>query len=176
MVEYIEERSLKKHLEQKGLAMQAAANSRPTAADWDELIEARCIADDITGVRKMRIKDWHYLGDGGAAIGGFDLGPSSPELLLGVISTCLTHTMLCLAAMRGLVLERVDVRVQANNNDAGFFHVASDRPTTPHNIQVTVDLEAPTMSLDERNAFIIEAQNTCPVLIVLRTPTEITLH
>lgn len=170
-----ERRSLATHLVQKREAMRAEALARPTAASWDEVIEARCVADDITGARKWRIREWNYVGDGGPGIGGYELGPSSPELLCGVISTCLTHTILCLAAMRGLSLDRVDVHVSAKNNDAGFFHVESDRPTTPHDIMVTVDLEAPTLTESERDAFVTEAQNTCPVLIALRNPTEITV-
>lgn len=169
------DRSLSTHLLQKGRSMREAALQRPRQEDWDETIEARCIADDITGVRKLSIRDWNYLGDGGPAIGGFDLGPSSPELLLGVISTCLTHTILCLAAMRDLPLESVDVRVRARNNDAGFFGVPSDRPRPPHRIEVSVALDAPTLSEQERAAFIAEAEATCPVVEALRTPTEVSV-
>jgi len=169
------ERSLATHLVQKGHAMRAAAVARPTQEDWDEVIEARCVADDHTGVRKLAIREFSFLGDGGADIGGWNLGPSSPEYLLGVISTCLTHTFLCLAAMRDLPLDRVEVRVQANNNDAGFFGVSSDRPTQPHDIRIHVELEAPTLSAEERRAFIAEAEATCPVVKALREPQSLTL-
>lgn len=176
MTELADERSLRTHLVQKGHAMRDAAVQRPTAEHWDEVLEARCIADDHTGVRKLAIRDFHFLGDGGAMIGGWDLGPTSPEYLLGVISTCLTHTYLCLAAMRDLPLDRVEVRVRANNNDAGFFGVASDRPPQPHDITITVDLAASTLSDAERAAFIAEGEDTCPVVRALREPQTISLH
>lgn len=169
------ERSLATHLVQKGHAMRAAGAARPTQADWDEKLEAVCVADDLTGVRKLAIRDFHFVGDGGADIGGWDLGPTSPEYLLGVISTCLTHTFLCLAAWRDLPLNRVEVRVRADNNDARFFGVECDAPAPPHNIRISVDLDAPTLSNEEREAFIREAEATCPVVYALRNPTEITL-
>ncbi len=171
----LESRTLANHLVQKGEAMRAAALDRPTAADWQESLQAVCVADDNTGVRKLTIRDFHFVGDGGPDIGGWDLGPTSPEYLLGVISTCLTHTMLCLAAWRGLSLERVEVRVTADNNDARFFGVHTDTPPPPHNIRIHVDLEAPSMTEHERSAFIREAEATCPVVQALRQPTVVTL-
>lgn len=169
------QRALSTHLVQKGAAMHDAARRRPTQEDWDEELVARCVADDLTGVRRLTIRDFHLVGDGGADIGGWDLGPTSPEYLLGVISTCLTHTYLCLAAWRGLPLERVEVVVRARNNDARFFGVASDRPAPPHDIEITVDLVAPTLSEEERQAFIREGEDTCPVVKALRTPTPVRL-
>ncbi|MDR6868824.1 putative OsmC-like protein [Microbacterium resistens] len=168
-------RTLSAHLVQKGAAMHAAAARRPATEDWDEQLEARCVADDLTGVRKLSIRDFHLVGDGGADIGGWDLGPTSPELLLGVISTCLTHTYLCLAAWRGIPLERAEVTVRARNNDARFFGVPSDRPAPPHDIEITVDLVAPSLTEEERLAFIAEGEATCPIVHALRTPTDVRL-
>ncbi|WP_424936926.1 MULTISPECIES: OsmC family protein [Bacteria] len=169
------ERSLSAHLVQKGASMRDAAARRPATEDWDEQLEARCVADDLTGVRKLAIRDFRLVGDGGPDIGGWDLGPTSPELLLGVISTCLTHTYLCLAAWQGIALERVEVVVRARNNDARFFGVPSDRPAPPHGIEISVEMDAPTLSDEERRAFIREGEATCPVVQALRTPTPVTL-
>lgn len=169
-------RTLAHHLVQKGAAMHAAARARPTAADWNETLEAVCVADDNTGVRKLSIRDFHFIGDGGADIGGWDLGPTSPEYLLGVISTCLTHTMLCLAAWRGISLDRVEVRVTADNNDARFFGIDTNTPPPPHNIRIHVDLESSTLSEQARADFILEAEATCPIVQALRLPTDVTVH
>ena len=91
-------RGLATYLRQKTAAMRAAAQQRPRGQEWREQVEAVCVADDATGVRKLRIRDWQLISDSGAAFGGWALGPSSPELLCGVLSTCLTHTYLIGAA------------------------------------------------------------------------------
>lgn len=168
-----EQRSLDLHLLQKVTAMREAAARRPEADDWQAEVSAECVADDLTGVRKLRIRDWKCIGDGGPDIGGWDLGPTSPELLCGVVATCLTHTYLCLAATRELSLHRVAVRVTAQNNDAHFFGVESDRPTTPYGITAHVSILAPDLSVDELAAFVDEGQATCPILQLLRTPNPV---
>ncbi|GHH71890.1 hypothetical protein GCM10017673_26100 [Streptosporangium violaceochromogenes] len=167
---------LSTHLRHKGAAMRDAARRRPKTEDWDETIGAECVADDLTGVRKLRIRDWRYIGDGGADIGGWNLGPSSPELLCGVISTCLTHTYLCLAAMRGLPLDRVSVRVVARNNDAGFFEVPGDRPIHPHELTAYVRIDAAEMSPDEIAAFVAEGEQRCPIAYLVRNPVDLTVR
>lgn len=167
---------LSTHLRHKGAAMRDAARRRPTSEDWDETISAECTADDLTGVRKLRIRDWRYIGDGGADIGGWNLGPSSPELLCGVISTCLTHTYLCLAAMRGLPLDQVTVRVVARNNDAGFFEVAGDRPIYPHELTAYVRIDAAELSQAEIADFIAEGERRCPIAYLVRNPIQLTVR
>ena len=78
-------RGLRAYIRQKAAAMHAAATRRSNGADWREHVEAVCTADDLTGVRKLRIRDWQFLGDSGPDFGGWGLGPSSPELLCGVL-------------------------------------------------------------------------------------------
>jgi hypothetical protein len=41
--------------------MRRAAAERPASGDWHEQIEAVCVADDATGVRKLRIRDWQSI-------------------------------------------------------------------------------------------------------------------
>ncbi len=53
-----EERGLPHYLEQKAASMRAAAIARPSSGDWHETVEATCTADDASGVRKLRIRDW----------------------------------------------------------------------------------------------------------------------
>src|SRR5436189_4174421 len=86
-----------------------------------ETVSAECSASDLTGVRRVRIRDFQLVSDSGPAFGGFGLGPSSPEMLLGVLASCLTHTYLIGAAQRGMSLDAVQVRFEAENNDAGFL-------------------------------------------------------
>lgn len=149
--------------------MREAALRRPTSADWEEEIGAVCVADDATGVRKVRIGDWSFVGDGGPDIGGFGLGPSSPELLCAVVSTCLTHTLMCVAALRDVPLDRVEVRVRARNNDARFFDVPTDAPAVPYDLTAAVDLSSTGAGEAELAELLAEADSRCPMLRLIRS-------
>ncbi len=166
---------LAEHLKDKGAAMRAAAARRPYDTDWDEEVGAVCVADDATGVRKVRVGDWSFIGDGGPDIGGFGLGPSSPELLCAVISTCLTHTVLCIAALDGTPLDRVEVSVRARNNDARFFEVPSDAPAVPYDLTAAVLLTGP-ISAEQSAALLAAADERSPMLKMLRTRHSIALR
>ena len=155
--------------------MRAAVARRPAGDDWRERVEAVCTADDLTGVRKLRIRDWQFLGDSGADFGGWGLGPSSPELLCGVLSTCLTHTYLIGAATMDIPLDRVRVRVGADNNDAAFLGIATADPPLPFNITARVELQAPAASAEQLARLHRYAGEHCPLTRLLRTPNAVTI-
>ena len=173
--ERAEGRGLRDYLRQKARAMRAAAAARPDAAQWRETVSATCVADDATGARKLRLRDWRITSDSGPDFGGWSLGPSSPELFCGVISTCLTHTYLIAAASLGIPLDRVEVTVDAANNDAHFLGLASDDPETPFAITARVALEAPAASAGQVAALHAYAAARCPLSKLVREPNTITL-
>jgi uncharacterized OsmC-like protein len=168
-------RGLTTYLKQKAQAMRAAARERPAGEHWRERVEATCVADDATGVRRLRIRDWQFLSDSGPSFGGWGLGPSSPELLCGVVSTCLTHTYLIGAATLDIPVERVRVRVSADNNDAAFLDIATDDPPLPFNITAHVELEAPDAAPDQLARLHQYAAERCPLTRLLRTPNPVTI-
>lgn len=170
-----EERGLPHYLEQKAASMRAAAIARPSSGDWHETVEATCTADDASGVRKLRIRDWQIIGDSGPSFGGWNLGPSSPDLLCGVISTCLTHTYLIGAAWLGIPVEKVQVRVSAENNDARFLDVATDDPSVPFNLTAHVSLDAPSASTEQRDTLHAYAKERCPLSQLIRTANDLTI-
>ena len=171
----MEARSLRHYLTQKSEAMRAAQRRRPRSDDWLETVEATCVADDATGVRRLRIRDWQMIGDSGPDFGGYGLGPSSPELLCGVLSTCLTHVYEIGAATMVIPLDRIEVRVSARNNDARFVGVDTTDPALPWDITAHVRLEAegvPAEDLDRLHEF---ARERCPLTQLIRTPSDVTI-
>ena len=170
-----ETRGLRAYLKQKAASMRAAATRKPSSADWRERVEAVCTADDLTGVRKLRIRDWQLLGDSGPDFGGWGLGPSSPELLCGVLSTCLTHTYLIGAAVLDIPVDRVQVRVSADNNDAAFLDIETGDPPLPFNITAQVELQAPDASTEEVQRLHRYAADNCPLTRLVRTPNAVTI-
>lgn len=159
---------LRQHLVHKRAAMKAAAEAAPMQQDWEETISATCVADDATGVRKLDVRGWRYIGDGGPGIGGNDLGPSSPELFCGVVSTCFTHTLLCLAAMREIPLDSVHVDVTAINNDANFFGVPSELGWVPRELTIDARVVAVGVASDVINELVHDAEETCPIMQLVR--------
>jgi uncharacterized OsmC-like protein len=172
----MESRGLRTYLAQKADSLRAAALRRPRGEDWRETVEATVIADDAAGVRKLRIRDWQFFSDSGPDFGGWGLGPSSPELLCGVIATCLTHTYLIAAAMLDIPVDRVSVRVSAANNDARFLEIATTDPAVPFEITVDVDLEAPDARPVQTATLHRYASERCPLTNLIRTPNSVTIR
>lgn len=166
---------LRDYLVHKAAAIRNLAASKPDAANWRETVSATCVADDRTGVRKLRIRDWQFIGDSGPGFGGFSLGPSSPELLCGVISTCLTHTYEIGACLMGIPLERIEVRVSAENNDARFGGLETDDPATPFNLQAKVTLHAPDVPSERLAELHRYASANCPLTNLIRGGAPVTV-
>src|SRR6476660_3221073 len=106
--------TLREYLQQKRsaiLARRARAADEPATP---HTLSARVKAEGRSGVRRIRIRDFQVLSDSGPDFAGYDLGPSSPELQLGVLGSCLTHVFLIRAASLGIPIESIDVDVSAS--------------------------------------------------------------
>jgi len=167
---------LRDYLTHKAAAIRDLARSKPDPASWRETLSATCIADDRTGVRKLRIRDWQFIGDSGAGFGGFSLGPSSPELLCGVISTCLTHTYEIGACLAGVPLDRIEVRVTAENNDCRFGGLDTDDPAVPFNLTATVHIEAPAATPAQLSELHAWASASCPLTNLIRNGAPVNVR
>lgn len=172
----MEPRGLRDYLRQKAASMRAAATAQPSGDGWRQEVSATCVADDLTGVRKLRIRDWQMVSDSGPAFGGWSLGPSSPELLCGVLSTCLTHTYEIGAATLGVPLDRIEIRVSALNNDAGFLGLKSSDPVTPFTMRANIRAESVDATSEQLAALHQFAAERCPLTQLVRTPNELTLE
>jgi uncharacterized OsmC-like protein len=88
-------------------------------------------------------------------------------LLLGVLASCLTHTYLIGAAQRGISLDGVHVRFEAENNDAAFLGLETADPSYPFNIRgiVRVESQASDADLEALHAY---AATTCPLTKLVR--------
>lgn len=168
--------TLREYLDAKGAAIRATAAAKPSSEEWRESISATCVADDRTGVRKLRIRDWTIIGDSGPSFGGFSLGPSSPELLCGVISTCLTHTYEIGASLLAIPVDRIEVRVTALNNDARFGDIATEDPAMPWDLTATVRLDAPDATREHLAKLHAYASERCPLTNLIRNGTPVTVR
>ena len=139
-----------------------------------EAIVAECVADDASGARRVTIRDFAFVSDSGPGFGGGSLGPSSPELLLGVLASCLTHTYLIGAAFKGVPLDSVRVRMEADNNDAAFLGLTTADPPYPFNIRAHVHIESPAGAADLATLHAYAA-TTCPLTKLVREPASVSI-
>lgn len=159
-----------------GLKKEAhrALKQRARSPDYHpkELV-ARVSVEGRSGVRRIRVRDFQILTDSPLNFVGYDLGPSSPEVALGALGSCLAHTWLIQAAAHDLPLDAVDVevrgRVDLRTGEPGHENI----PPEPHGIAFTVNLttDAPQAAIDTVAAAV---ERACPILNLLRHPQEVT--
>ncbi|MFF3371554.1 OsmC family protein [Streptomyces sp. NPDC002680] len=165
---------LREYLEVKRAALLAKREAQQT----DPLTEphklrARTTAEERSGVRRIRIRHHQILSDSPPDFAGYDLGPASPEIQLGVLSSCLTHIFLIQAADLRIPLDSLEVEVQADQDpragQPGFEQV----PIYPHNISYTVHITSPVGK--ERIRELHETvERKCPIYNLLITPQSVT--
>ena len=125
-----------------------------------------------TGVRMARIREHTVTTDAGAALGGYGLGPTAPELLLAALASCLAHSALLVAADHHIPLEQLEVEVTGTIDYRGTLAVSDAAPIPPTNIAYTLRFGG-TIS-DEAVARIeTDVARLCPVLLALTRPTSV---
>lgn len=104
--------TLREYLVQKRSALlrrRAAAEGRPSGP---RTLEAQVSGEGRSGVRRIRIRAFQVISDSTDDFARWGLGPSSPELQLGVLGSCLTHVFLIQAANLEVSLDALRVTVQ----------------------------------------------------------------
>src|SRR6202167_3226349 len=76
-------------------------------------LKASATEEGRSGVRRIRVRDFQVLTDSPPDFAGYDLGPSSPELQLGVLGSCLNHSYLIQAAALEVPIDSIEVEVEA---------------------------------------------------------------
>ncbi|MFQ3661828.1 MAG: OsmC family protein [Chloroflexaceae bacterium] len=128
-----------------------------------------------SGVRPIRLRDHLVISDAGAALGGYGLGPSAPELLLGALASCIAHSALVIAADRGVTFEHLEVEVTGLLDYRGTLGVSEDAPVPPTDLAYTLRFAGP-VSDTEIAAIQADIARLCPVLLALTRPTPVTAH
>lgn len=161
--------NLNEFLEEKRQAILQRQQVAPTGPN---VLRASSRAEGRSGVRRIRIRDFQIISDSGPDFAGYNLGPSSPELQLGVLSSCITHIFLIQAAQRNVPLDALEVETQGEIDPRAGKPGFEDVPVYPHNISYTVHLSSPAS--DEELAALHQAvERACPILNLLINPQHI---
>lgn len=161
--------TLNDYLQQKRDAL-AGLRDRLRSPDAGPVqLAATVSAEGRSGIRRIRIRDFQVVSDSPPDFAGYDLGPGSPELQLGVLGSCLTHSWLIQAADQGVVLDDLHVEVTADLDPRGSQLGREDIPVYPHNIAFVVHVTSPAGP--EAIARIEAAvERYCPILNLLKHP------
>ncbi|MGK9230901.1 OsmC family protein [Inquilinus limosus] len=164
--------TLNEYLGQKHEAI-AARQARIAAGEaGPRTLTARVRAEGRSGVRRIRIRDFQVISDSEADFAGYDLGPSSPELQLGVLGSCLTHTFLIQAAALGVSLESLELEVTGTIDPRAGSPGFEDVPIYPHGLRYAVSIASPAAEA-EIEALREAVERNCPILNLLRRPQAI---
>jgi uncharacterized OsmC-like protein len=137
----------------------------------DSVIVPRTVkvrAEGRSGIRRIRIRDFQIISDSLPDLAGYDLGPGSPEILLGALGSCLTHTYLIQAAQLGVPLDSLEVDVSAQLDPRASL-IGKDHPVFADGITYVVHIESSASTADVSK--LREAvEKACPVLNFLQAP------
>jgi len=164
--------TLNEYLAQKRVAY-AALKARAAGPDaGPRPLSAQVTAEGRSGLRRIRIRDFQIISDSGPDFAGYDLGPSSPEIQLGVLGSCVTHVTLIQAADLGVPLDELSVDVSGEIDPRagkpGFEHI----PVYPQNLTYTLNIVS-SASEETIRALHQAVENVCPILNLLRNPQTV---
>ncbi|MEK8127800.1 OsmC family protein [Paenibacillus filicis] len=137
------------------------------------VLTARVSAKGRTGVREIRVRGFQIISDSDPDFAGFDLGPNSAEIQLGVLGSCLTHITLIQAATLGVPLNALDVEIKGELHPyagkPGYEHI----PFWPHHISYELHIDSPAgaKEIEELHEAV---ERVCPILNLLARPQEVT--
>ncbi|GAA2328372.1 MULTISPECIES: OsmC family protein [Streptomyces] len=169
---------LRAYLEVKRAALLAKREAereaeRAGSVTGPNRLRARTKAEERSGVRRIRIRHHQILSDSPPDFAGYDLGPASPEIQLGVLSSCLTHIFLIQAADLRIPLDSLEVEVQADQDPRAGRPGFEQVPIYPHNISYTVHITSPAGKARIRELH-ETVERKCPIYNLLINPQHIT--
>ncbi|GAB4110301.1 MAG: OsmC family protein [Roseiflexaceae bacterium] len=142
----------------------------PTAAAVPLLATATIVGG--SGVRPVRVREFTIITDAGTALGGYELGPTAPELLLSALASCLAHSYAIAAADREVAFESLEVVVRGQIDYRGTLAVDPQATIAPTNI--TFEARFRSAADDQQIALVhADVERLCPVLQALRHPQQV---
>ncbi|CAG7844514.1 hypothetical protein USB125703_00749 [Pseudoclavibacter triregionum] len=119
------------------------------------------------GRSEVRARDFRFLVDQPAALGGRDEAPTPMELVAGAVGACLGVVAEQVADRRGLAVEGLEVYSLARQDRRGAAGTADVQPYF-HRFRLQVAAATPGADPAELEAFADEVERRCPALGLVR--------
>lgn len=164
--------TLNEYLGQKREALLERRAKVKAGEPEPQRLQASVKAEGRSGIRHIRIREHHVISDSPYDFAGYNLGPSSPELQLGVLGSCLTHIFLIQAAEKQVPLDELEVEVTGQQDPRAGTPGNEHIPVYPHNISYTVRIKSaasPETLADLHQT----VERVCPIFNLLVNPQEI---
>lgn len=135
-------------------------------------LKATSHAAGITGVRPVQMGQYIVISDSAPGLAGHSLGPSSPEMLLGALASCLVHTYLLQATLLDIPLDGVEIEVTGGLDMTAVVGLPSDAPIRLERLAYAPTVASPA-GPEEIERLHAAVEETCAVLNTLRSPMEV---
>lgn len=135
-------------------------------------LTAKVTAEGRSGIRHIRIRDHHIINDSPYDFAGYDLGPSSPESMMGVLGACVVHICEMQAAARRIPLDSVEVEVNGTYDPRAGKPGFEKIPVHPTDISYVVNVSS-SASKEKIDELFEAVEQTCPILSLLKHPQQV---
>lgn len=126
-----------------------------------------------TGVRATRMGEHFIASDSGPALAGHNLGPTAPEMLLGAMASCLVHTYVIHAILRGVRLDAVTVEVSGKLDFGAVVGLPFEPPLHMTMLEYRPEVVSDA-SAGDLEALHLAVEENCAVLNTVRLPSTVT--
>lgn len=163
---------LRDYLVDKKTAVTAARERVTHTNPVPKRVEAKVRVEGRSGVRRVQVRGHQFLTDSGPELGGWDLGPSPVETLLGALAGCLAHTIIIQAAVRNIPLDSLEVTVSATSDPRAGHPAHPDVPVHPRDITYEVQIASPE-SQERIERLVAASEKVCPITSLLVNPQTV---
>ncbi len=122
---------------------------------------------------KVRAGKFNLIIDEPESMGGTDQGPSPIQVLLMALAGCLNVTGHTIAEQRGITVNSMNIKIEGVMNPCNFIGCSFEERAGFQRIQVTIDADVEGATPEEKEAWIRETENRCPVTDNIKADTTI---
>lgn len=152
--------SLRQHLKARKEALKAW-NAVPASELQPTTITANVVAKNRSGVRELRIREFHYIGDCGYAHGGQDSGVDTPTTAQAVFASDLADSYLNQAALLGIDIDSLTIEIHGRPDTEPTGRVAY-----PRNFLYTLYIDSPASDAELEKLAVLAEQNSAVATLV----------
>lgn len=152
--------SLRNHLKERKVALEAW-NAIPGSELQPVTLTANVTAKNRSGVRELRIREFHYIGDCGYAHGGQDSGVDTPTTAQAVFASDLADCYLNQAALLGIDIDSLTIEIHGQPDK-----VPTGRVWYPRNFLYTLYIDSPASDAELEKLATLAEQNSAVATLV----------
>jgi uncharacterized OsmC-like protein len=152
--------SLRSHLKQRKVALEAWKAVSPR--DLRQVtVTANVTAKNRAGIRELRVRDFHYIGDCGYSHGGQDSGVDTPTTAQAVFASDLADSYLNQAALLGIDIDSLTIEIHGQPDK-----VKTNRVWYPRNFLYTIYIDSPASDAELEKLAVLAEQNSAVATLV----------